>query len=95
MTYLCVKWLHKLSDEPVLLFSELDAHRLETRKVEVFRDGRQGFASRNEESGGSFLAELPTPELEILAADSEFEPAIISAAEFEKVWAGRSGRYME
>jgi hypothetical protein len=95
MTYLRVKWHHNFSADPVLLFSELDAERYETRKVEVFRDGRQGFASENEEHGGSFLGEKPVPELGILAADPEFEPESISALEFEKVWAGRLSSYAE
>jgi hypothetical protein len=95
MTYLRVRWLHELFDEPVLLFSELDAQRFEIRKVEVFRDGRQGYASKSEEYGGSFLGEMPSPELDVLAADPEFEPETISASEFEKVWASRSSKYTE
>jgi len=95
MTYLRVKWFHQFTDEPVLLFSELDAQRFEVRKVEVFRDGRQGYASRNEEHGGSFLGTIPTPELDILAVDSEFDPVVISASEFEEIWALRFARYVE
>ncbi len=46
MKYIKVKWLHSHPDEPVLLYSELDKDRWETRKVEVFADGRIGFAKR-------------------------------------------------
>ena len=48
MEYIMVKWLHSHPDEPVLLYSELDKDRWETRKVEVFADGRIGFASATE-----------------------------------------------
>jgi hypothetical protein len=72
MTYIRVKWHHNLSEEPILLFSELDAQRFETRKVEVFRDGRQAYASEAKEYGGSFLDEKPTPDLKRL----EYRPAI-------------------
>ncbi len=44
MKYIRVKWNHLFSDEPVLLFSELDDARWEVRKIEVFRDGHQGYA---------------------------------------------------
>lgn len=95
MIHLRVKWLNQHPEEPVLLFSELDDQRLEIRKVEVFRDGRQGYASSNEEQGGTFLGTTPTPELAILAEDPEFDPEAISASAFERIWARRFGRYVE
>jgi hypothetical protein len=39
MNYIKVKWNHALPDEPVWFYSELDAERWETRKVEIFADG--------------------------------------------------------
>lgn len=42
--YLKVRWFHENSDEPVVLMSELDASRYEVRKVEIFADGRIGYA---------------------------------------------------
>ena len=44
MIYLKVKWNHSFSDEPVLLYSELDRERWEVRKVEVFPGGRMAYA---------------------------------------------------
>lgn len=55
MTYFKCKWNHAHGDEPVLMYSELDEERWETRKVEIFRDGKMGFANRETESGGSRL----------------------------------------
>jgi len=95
MTYLRVKWLHQFSQHPILLFSELDDQRFEIRKVEVFHDGRQEFANENEEYGGTGLGVVPTLELDELAANPVFEPELIAQSEFEMVWAGRLGKYVE
>jgi hypothetical protein len=40
---------------PVVLYSELDDNRFEVRKVEVFRDGRLGYADAVRSSGGTGL----------------------------------------
>lgn len=89
VTHICVRWIHENADEPVLLYSELDEGRWEVRKVEVFRDGTQGFASVLENNVRSFLGEVPVPPLEDIDADPQFVTSLISAVEFEEVWAGR------
>lgn len=86
MKYVKVKWRHSLDDTPVLLYSELNSGLWEVRKVEVYADGRIDFADREERSGSTKLGIEPLPSLEEIAADPEFEPAAISAAEFESVW---------
>lgn len=73
MTYLLVKWKHKNPDEPIVLYSELDEARMEVRKIDMFADGRWGFADGREEVGGSGLGEAPTPSLEQLNADPVYE----------------------
>jgi hypothetical protein len=89
MKYIRVNWKHQYPDEPVTLYSELDDGRWEVRKVEVFRDGRIGYASAEEQSGGTYLGELPTPELSEIGEDPEFDPLEITQVEFEFVWNGR------
>ena len=89
MKYICVKWNHKHQDEPVLLYSELDAGRWEKRKVGVFRDGHNGFASIDESAGSTRLGEEPIPPLAEIASDPQFQPAEITKQEFEEVWAKR------
>lgn len=86
MKYVKVKWLHSLDDTPVLLYSELNPELWEVRKVEVYADGRMDFADREGRSGSTKLGIEPLPPLEEIAADPEFEPMTISAAEFETVW---------
>ena len=81
-----VEWIHDLVDEPVMLYSELDDERNETRKVEVFEDGHVEWANASRESGTTGLSYEPIPELGEIAADPLFVPHEISAEEFEAVW---------
>jgi hypothetical protein len=69
-----------------MLYSELDAQRWETRKVEVFVDGRMTYADSTTESGDTALGTEPIPTLTQIAADPQFQPVEISKAEFESVW---------
>lgn len=86
MKYVKVKWKHDLSDTPELLYSELDSDQWEVRKVEAYADGRMDFADHEERTGSTKLGIEPMPPLDIIATDPEFEPQVISAAEFESVW---------
>jgi len=83
--YIKVEWLHDHPDEPIVLFSELDEGRWEIRKVEVYADGTMDFADEENSSGNTRLGSLPVPQLNELT--SEFRPQVITAAEFERVWA--------
>lgn len=89
MIYLLVKWKHEHPDEPVLLYSELDQRRMEKRKIDIFPDGRWGYADDQEEVGGTMLGEAPTPSIEQISADLQFEAKEIEEAEFERLWAVR------
>lgn len=85
-SYIRVRWLHNNPDYPVELWSELDTRRFEVRKVEVWQDGRVGFASREREAGGTLLGTVPVPPLAEIAAIPEFEPQQVSELEFENCW---------
>jgi hypothetical protein len=89
MTYLMVRWKHSNADDPVLLYSELDEQRMERRKIDIYPDGRWGFADEHEEAGGTGLGEVDTPSVDELNADPEFEAAQIDEAEFERLWSAR------
>lgn len=45
MQYLKVQWIHEFEDEPALICPEYDDEGWETRKTEVYRDGRYGYAT--------------------------------------------------
>jgi hypothetical protein len=86
MRYIHVSWLHDDLDEPSELYSELDEESFEVRKVEVYRDGRVGFADSSESTGSTRLGLVPVPSLGEIADDPEFRPEEISRAEFEQMW---------
>lgn len=87
-SYIKVRWIHDLPEEPVLLYSELDSERYEVRKVEIYLDGRKGYADASVSVGGARLGEVPVPELAEIAADPQFQPESISKVDFENVWDG-------
>jgi uncharacterized protein DUF6881 len=91
MTYLKCNWNHSFPDAPITLYSELDDLRWELRKVEVFRDGRMGYADRRKEVDGSRLGLDPVPALAEIAADPQFQPVEITSLEFESVWNAATG----
>lgn len=86
MNYYKIKWNHSFPDEPIWLYSEIDDARWEVRKVEIFADGKIGFADQTRNSGNTRLGEEPLPEMANIAADPQFEPMQIPASEFEVVW---------
>ena len=90
MKYFKVRWIHQHSDEPVWLYSELDEDGLEIRKVEIFADGSQGFASPSESKGSTALGIIQVPPLEVILRDPEFEGTEITKREFEEVWTKRN-----
>jgi hypothetical protein len=92
MRYLRVKWVHTKPDYPVVLYTEVDDDGWEKRKVDVFADGKRGFAPPDDERFGTRLSIEPLPSIEEIGRDPQFEPSWITMAEFDEVWAKRSDR---
>lgn len=86
MKYIEVVWLHESEEDPVLLISELDDRRFETRKLEFFRDGKLGFASSSGASLGTDLGLMAVPELGEINSDPQFQGSEISSQDFEVLW---------
>lgn len=86
MEYLKISWLHPFKDEPELLYSEIDAQRYESRKIEIYPDGSFGIASPQFHFGGTALSGLVMPEIEEFSEDTQLISEQISAAEFEGIW---------
>lgn len=86
MTYIKIRWGHDFPDEPILLFSELDADRYEVRKVYVFRDGLLGFADKNKHSNNTELSICAIPPMAKIESEPEFQSFATDKAEFEEVW---------
>lgn len=84
--HLRVQWHHSFPEEPVELYSEVDDEGYETRKVQVFRDGRAERADADTETATTGLSEVPIGSIEEIGSQDEFSPSVISVAEFEHMW---------
>jgi hypothetical protein len=93
MKYVRVEWKHERPGYPIVLYSELDDARWEVRKVEVFLDGRRGYASADASSGTTELGLAPIPELAEIAQDPQFDVTAITEEEFNEAWTRRESRW--
>ena len=59
---------------------------MELRKLEYYKSGKVGTASRSHSSGGTRLGTAPVPELVEINADRQFDGREISEAEFNSQW---------
>ncbi|MCC2960463.1 hypothetical protein LK540_08465 [Massilia sp. IC2-278] len=92
LTYLKVRWLHDDPACPVLLLSELDEHRYEVRKAEIYAGGRIDIASAQEQVGHAELGQVAVPPEEEIASDRAFSVEPMDRAEFEQAWAEARSR---
>ena len=81
-----VEWHHNFDEEPLIIYSEIDANGFEIRKVKQFRDGTSTFADESTTTGTTWLSEVAVPSLNEIAEQSEFKAEPIEASTFEAVW---------
>ena len=93
--YQHVVWTHDFHDEPVSLWSGLDDHGMEMRKVEVFRDGRPRRAPPSARDAGTRLGELPVPPIDEINRDPQFRARLVDEAAFEIEWSTSEFRINE
>lgn len=86
MEYIKVRWIHSFSDEPSIIFSELDSDRNEIRKIEKYKNGKVQIASQHIYSHFCQLSIYSIPFLDEINSDNQFEGCLISKEEFEKEW---------
>jgi hypothetical protein len=86
LRYLHVKWIHDFPDDPIDLYIELDDGGWEVRKVELFPDGRMGYADASDSSLSTALGLKPVPDPEEIALDPQFRVEEITRQEFERLW---------
>ncbi|MCI9332082.1 MAG: hypothetical protein HFG05_07915 [Oscillibacter sp.] len=89
MKYVLVEWDHDLDDEPYLIYSELDDHRYEKRRVEFYRNGIT-FSYGEERGNEGALASEPFPEdlrtLRPEEMEGDFVAQEISPSLFYEIW---------
>jgi len=86
MIYELIEWFHQNPEAPVLILHELDAMRMETKKIEIYRDGTMDFADNKLETGSTFLGEIAVPTLAEINRDEEFSGVEISKNSFDAFW---------
>lgn len=86
MKWIKVLWKHDQLEDPVVLLSEIDEDHWELRKIEIYADGRLGYADANREVGGTRLGIEPVPPLQEIAANDAFELQMLTEDEFEQAW---------
>ncbi|CAH1203852.1 hypothetical protein PAECIP111891_02448 [Paenibacillus allorhizoplanae] len=89
MEYIYVEWKHSFIDEPIILISEIDENRFETRKIEIYRNGKVGFAYQDVEVMNTRLSIESVPSIEEIATEVDFIPKTILKEEFEKFWSDK------
>jgi hypothetical protein len=83
--YMRVDWHHDFDDEPVVIYSEIDAGR-ETRKVEIYRDGHRTYADEIVSTGDTSLSQDLMPTVSEISESDEFTAEVIPSEVFSNVW---------
>ncbi|MEU2724641.1 DUF6881 domain-containing protein [Streptomyces smyrnaeus] len=86
-----VHWHHDFDDEPVVMYSQIGDDDYEARKVEIFRDGRMGWADEAGSYGGTGLGEIPVGPIADVREQADFTAWVISAEEFDAAWSRATG----
>lgn len=86
MMYVHSKALDDPSTDPLDYYVEFDALRNEIRKVEIYPDGRFGYATQGKHTWGTELGLLPAPPFVEIQKIKGLESRLITAQEFETIW---------
>ncbi|MBK6435912.1 MAG: hypothetical protein IPF83_08660 [Rhodanobacteraceae bacterium] len=86
MKHVLVQWIPTIEAESIFVALELDDRGLEARRVEVFPDGRIGYADGNHSVDGAELSVIPTPHARNINAQTPFVAKDISLEDFERYW---------
>lgn len=88
MKYIKAEWQHEESEsmDPIIIYSEIQDDGWEKRKVELYADGKFGFADKDASVNGTPLSLEPMPTVEEIDKQEKFAAIEISPAEFEEVW---------
>lgn len=72
------------------MYIELDNKGFETRKVEIYKDDSAGYASADNNFGGTALSSMPIPDSDLTKIDPQFIVKIITRNEFNSIWKERT-----
>lgn len=86
MKYVHVEWLTKRLDVATSMYYEIRSDGFESRKVEIYPDGKTDLASEDFESDKTWLSHEKFPSIEEINEDTQFKANLISKDEFETQW---------
>ncbi|MEU1277814.1 hypothetical protein [Streptomyces sp. NPDC005805] len=86
MEYWRVEWIHEFESEPIVIFSEIDEVRYETRKVQQYRDRASLKSDEFHESSDIGLSEIRLESIDEVNQQPDFRARVISRSEFEVAW---------
>jgi hypothetical protein len=86
MTYVFSKSLDNAPKDPLEYYVEFDALRNEIRKVEVYPDGRIGYATQEKNTPGTELGLLHAPPFSEILKIEGLDSRQITAQEFQVMW---------
>ncbi len=78
MRYIDVEWIHDNDDYPVRLVSEIAPDNFEMRKLEIFRNGKVGYAYADVAFEGTMLGHVEVPSIAEIDSQNEFQDTEIS-----------------
>ena len=87
--FIRVRRLEPRPEAPAEIWIVLDRHRSEESRVEIWPDGRIGFASDELEVGGTKLRRGPFPRPEAFAGHPDLQVEAVSTREFHRFWETR------
>jgi len=90
--YIYSKWKSSPPGNPVQFYSELNQSNYETRKVEVFSNGKMNYASATKSTGDTKLGIVPVPPINEIMTYTEFDIKKITKKRFEDIWAKATKR---
>jgi hypothetical protein len=86
MKYVHIQWNHELPDAPTDVYSELDADRMEVRKIEMFNNQSIGFAEAGRSTENTSLRPTPLPYVSVLNQDPKAMARDLDWHEFDDLW---------
>lgn len=96
MRYVKIEWIHPYDDEPSTIFIELAEDHYEERRIELFPNGKKGYATKDIEVNGTFLGETSFPSVKtfnelneqdsLVVNDEKIIATEISKVDFSQLW---------
>lgn len=86
MRYFSSIWIHDNIEDPILFASEVGDDQYEIRKIEIWIDGRVGWADTSNHSANTRLGKAEVPSTNEINQGKEFIAKDITNIDFDRFW---------